>query len=289
MPIFEEEPILTKKDFKENTEHLIARKAVREKWIFSFADLRRAFKNSLQRVRESRIADVIAEQDSPFYENVYQLVEDIQKQIAEKYQIPGFGFILLGSAATGGALIREATRNLQGLDLDYAVLSDEVISDEILKKIIVEIRDLAKNMARKYRLPKDFHADTFFDADRFHLLNLHSADEVSHMFQIFLETGVFDPDFHLYFAPSLPAERNQQNRNYILEALKGLYLRNPQGWGEVKEQLIFNTMNSRTIKEEHFGNKLSKSEKRRGKLIENGSGEVLQQPIITFIDSSRSF
>ncbi len=172
------------------------------------------------------------------------------------------GLVLIGSAALGGLLVREAvgTNNDAWVDIDlvgsYYKTEDwkegTSVREYMVEVVLKKLKSMINHPQIKTLGSNDYEICDAFSPDKFNFPVLATKEDAEDL----LEKGranSFDYDL-FYFFPSYPHHMNDLSRYNILLALKDLCLRDQAKWEEITSKLLasFETQ-IHPLRSKHFG------------------------------------
>lgn len=196
-----------------------------------------------------------------------KLVNELQSKLEKEFpELKNLSIIVVGSAIHPSRLIRNLfSGKWIPSDLDWGISYDlsDMSDDEqrkIREKMIKYVDILLEQLCSKHGFPLIRGCESInpapngYDSIDHYVYNFDSTEQA---YKYLLDrSGNFkrnDPIF-LYFQPSIPSEKNQRNKGYILEALTKLSRENYNLYKRTIAQLLLYWEDLRQISIKHFKN-----------------------------------
>lgn len=268
----------------------LARREARTQKLGTLTQAKQFLRNARERFsKEPAVISLTRELMTP-NTKVVRLVEEVQRRLTEKYQVPGLGIVLLGSSAHGGGEIGYLAQREDTPDLDYSLISSD---KEGLERDGEKIREFitaeVERLRVAYKLTDKFEVCKALDGD-LSVENITSPDQAKvYLSDSVLSSGEVSEAFFLYFYPTIPAELNERNQQHIATALKEIYQEDPDKWLKLKGILLKNWQmrGSHIIKQVHLGDDHTYGDLRLKRRIVRKSKSAMMKPFEEFIDGGR--
>jgi hypothetical protein len=293
-------------------EELAKREKVAEMFCYplenkSFQDMRQKLKDSNVSEKALAIAERFANEISKVDKQTTCLIQDIYQQVeGELLKNSDIAFVILGSSASGGMLVRELMGTSRKSDLDLGlVYNQDIVKQEDIKALENLVECHTEQLSTKHGFSHRFHLCLAARPSKHHAPNLHNTTEAYNLLDALLDTVKYDnqrtakEQLVMYLRQSIPFEINMRNKFYVYTALRQLHSNNPEKWDKAVELILtewsqHHYLRGKHLRGEYLDTYYSRYRHRRSKMALNdieahariSSRNLTTELMIDFLEST---
>lgn len=295
-------------NFKKNMLRLLTRATIKNEQKKTGSLLENVRKGKKQR---SELIDRLTSEVIVVDEEKAAVLLALSEMLRRHFHRPDITLILLGSAGHGGSDVKKIIHsNEKTIDneIDYALLTDEHISDSDAAQIQTFIQKSIKDVASRLGVssPDTYRPCDFHNAEHMRKTNIDTPNIVAEQIAQAIDEAIplvqanvleypemldeISEELVLYLQPSFPQETNHENTYKLLEALRMIYEYNPEYWEIMTDEILRQWKIIHKIKTKHITKKKPWSDTRTQDFvstIEDSSSDAMSEPLKKLLYSSK--